>query len=64
LQILENALANQPWLAGKEISLAEFSLGSIVTRCLDFPCELPSLPKLKDWRERLKARPAFKKATA
>lgn len=64
LQILENALATQPWLAGKDISLAEFSLGSIVTRCLDFPCELPSLPKLQDWRGRLVARPAFKKATS
>lgn len=64
LQILENALANQPWLAGKDISLAEFSLGSIVTRCLDFPCELPALPKLKEWRERLNTRPAFKKATS
>lgn len=61
LQILEKALASQPWLAGKDLSLAEFSLASIVTRCLAFPVELPALPKLQDWRDRLLARPAFKK---
>ena len=61
LQILEKALASQPWLAGRDLSLAEFSLASIVTRCLAFPVELPALPKLQDWRDRLLVRPAFKK---
>jgi glutathione S-transferase len=63
LEILEKALASQPWLAGKSLSLAEFCLGPIVHRCLDFPIELPAFPKLKDWRARLVARPAFKKVT-
>lgn len=63
LEILEKALASQPWLGGKELSLAEFSLGPIVIRCLAFPLDLPALPKLKDWCDRLQARPAFKKVT-
>ena len=64
LDILEKALAAQPWLGGPELSLAEFSLGPIVIRCLAFPIDLPALPKLKDWRDRLLARPAFKKVTS
>lgn len=61
LEILEKALATQPWLGGKSISLAEFCLGPIVRRCLDFPVDLPALLKLRDWRDRLLARPAFAK---
>jgi glutathione S-transferase len=32
-------------------------------RCLDFPIALPALGNLRAWREKLKQRPAFKKAT-
>ncbi|HVJ40731.1 MAG TPA: glutathione S-transferase family protein [Dongiaceae bacterium] len=63
LEILEKALTTQPWLGGKSISLAEFCLGPIVRRCLDFPLDLPALPKLGDWRDRLLSRPAFVKVT-
>lgn len=64
LEILEKALATQPWLGGQAISLSEFCLGPIVRRCLDFPVELPALPRLSDWRDRLLARPAFAKVTS
>jgi glutathione S-transferase len=64
LQLLDAHLARQPYLAGKEISIADIALGPIVARCLDFPIERPDLPNLTAWRERLAQRPAFKKATA
>jgi glutathione S-transferase len=64
LQLLDAHLARQPYLAGKEISIADIALGPIVARCLDFPIEQPDLPNLTAWRERLAQRPAFKKATA
>ena len=64
LQILDAQLAKQPYLAGKEMSVADIALGPIVARCLDFPIDRPALANLKAWRERIAARPAFKKATA
>jgi glutathione S-transferase len=64
LQLLDAHLARQPYLAGKEMSLADIAMGPIVARCLDFPIERPDLPNLKAWRERIAQRPAFKKATA
>ena len=61
LLILEGALGPDPYLAGPEITLAEFSLGPIVRRCLDFPVDRPPLPKVNAWRQRLAARPVFAK---
>jgi glutathione S-transferase len=53
--------AGGPWIAGTSMSLADIALAPIVHRCLDFPIELPAVPKLKAWRETIAARPAFKK---
>ncbi len=64
LQLLDNHLAKQPYLAGDAFSVADIALAPIVARCLDFPIDLPTLPHLKAWRERIASRPAFKKATA
>jgi glutathione S-transferase len=62
LTILDGALADRPWLAGADFSLADICLGPIVHRCLDFPVELPTLERLKGWRSNIVARPTFKKA--
>ena len=64
LSILEKASAGKPFIAGNALTLADIALGPIVHRCLDFPIELPALPGLKAWRDRLKAKPSFQKATA
>ncbi len=64
LLLLDAHLAKQPYLAGTEFSIADIALAPVVARCLDFPVELPALPNLKAWRERIAARPAFGKATA
>ena len=63
LSILDGALAGKAWVAGKDFTIADVALGPIMHRCLDFPIALPALGNLKAWREKLKERPAFKKAT-
>lgn len=63
LSILDGAMAGKAWLAGKDFTLADVALGPIMHRCLDFPIALPALSNLKAWREKLRERPAFKKAT-
>lgn len=63
LDILETGLGAQPWLAGKDMTVADISLGPIVHRCLDFPVDLPGLGAVRAWRTKIAARPAFKKAT-
>ena len=64
LSILEKASAGKPFITGNALTLADIALGPIVHRCLDFPIELPALPGLKAWRDKLKAKPSFQKATA
>ncbi|MBA4095881.1 MAG: glutathione S-transferase family protein [Rhodospirillum sp.] len=63
LSILDGALVGKAWVAGKDFTIADVALGPIMHRCLDFPIALPALSNLKAWREKLKERPAFKKAT-
>jgi glutathione S-transferase len=63
LDILEKGMAGRPWLAGDNFSLADICLGPIVVRCLEFPIELPGVNGLRVWRDKITARPAFKKAT-
>ncbi len=64
LKLLDGQLAKQPYLAGSEFSIADISFAPIIARCLDFPVDLPPLAHLKEWRERIAARAAFRKATA
>lgn len=63
LAILDGAMAGKAWIAGGDFTLADVALGPIMHRCLDFPIALPALGNLKAWREKLKQRPAFRKAT-
>jgi glutathione S-transferase len=63
LQLLDSQLATHPYIAGEALSIADIALAPIVARCTGFPIELPALPNLKAWQERIASRPAFKKAT-
>jgi glutathione S-transferase len=63
LDILEGGMGGRPWIAGNAITIADICLGPIVHRCLEFPVELPGLAGVRAWREKIAARPAFKKAT-
>jgi len=63
LDILEGGMGGRPWIAGNAMTIADICLGPIVHRCLDFPVDLPGLAGVRAWREKILARPAFKKAT-
>ncbi len=62
LEILDRGMAGNPWAVGANFSLADIALAPVVHRCLDFPVDLPALPKLRAWRDKVVQRPAFKKA--
>jgi glutathione S-transferase len=59
--IAEDALQDQPYLAGAELSLAEIVLGTQIYRWFNLPIERPALSHLRAWYERLRERPGFKK---
>ena len=62
LTILDKTM--KKWIAGDEITIADFCLAPIVHRCLRFPIELPDLPNVQRWDGVISTRQAFKKATA
>ena len=62
LAILDKSM--KKWVAGDDITIADFCLGPIVYRCLRFPVELPELPNLQRWDAAIASRQAFKKAIA
>lgn len=64
LTILEKGTTGKPFLAGDDLTLADICLAPIVHRCLEFPIELPPLPGIRAWRDKVVARMAFKRATA
>ena len=59
--IVDDALADRPYLAGDELTLAEIVLGTLVYRWHAFPIERPPLKNLRAWYERMRTRPGFKK---
>jgi glutathione S-transferase len=59
-EIVDDALANQPFLAGQTLSLAEIVMGTHIYRWFNYPIERPSMPNLRAWYDRLSARPGFK----
>jgi glutathione S-transferase len=64
LEILDKTMAGKSFVAGDSFTLADIAMGPIAHRCLDFPIALPALGNLRAWRDKLKEKPAFKKATA
>jgi glutathione S-transferase len=58
--IVDEALAESPYLAGDALSLAEIVMGTLVYRWHAFPVERPPLRRLRSWYEGMRKRPAFK----
>jgi glutathione S-transferase len=59
-RILEDQLKDgKPYVAGRELTLADISLGMFVHRWYSYPVERPSMPHLKAWYDRLGTRPAY-----
>lgn len=62
LVMADAALAKAPWLSGPRFAMGDIPLGSFIYAWFEMPIERPALPHLLDWYERLKTRPAYRKA--
>lgn len=61
LAIADATLAQQPWLSGERFAMGDIPLGSFAYAWFEMPIERPALPHLRDWYERLRQRPAYRK---
>jgi len=57
--IVENQLANRPYLAGNAFTMADIPMGVALHRWFLLPIERPAYPRLAAYYDRLKQRPAF-----
>ena len=57
-------LAHHPYLAGDELTLADFPWGPFVHRWFNMAFERPEVPHLRAWYDRLLERPAYKEYLA
>jgi len=62
LRIPEQVLARQPWLSGAAFGMGDIPLGSFIYAWFEMSIERAPTPHLSAWYERLKARPAYRKA--
>ncbi len=62
LAIPDRALADRPWLSGEAFAMGDIPLGCFAYAWFEMPILRPELPHLEAWYERLKARPAYRKA--
>jgi glutathione S-transferase len=60
--MVNEALALQPYLTGEKFGVGDIPLGCFAYAWFEMPIDRPDLPHLKDWYERLKARPAYQKS--
>ena len=63
-QFLEAHLAKNRWFAGNELTMADFQMSFAVEALLMRASELGDFPKLKAYQERMRARPAYRRAEA
>jgi glutathione S-transferase len=61
LPILEQTLARQPYVAGRDFTMGDIPIGCEVQRYMRVPIERPAFPAVQAWFERLCQRPAFVK---
>jgi glutathione S-transferase len=61
---LDDGLRDGPWLAGDHISLADLDIAPFVQRLgvIDLFDHVQARPRVHDWFERLRARPAYARA--
>ena len=62
LAMADQALADKPYLSGDEIGMGDIPLGSFIYAWFEMPIERAPQPHLQAWYERLKQRPAYRKA--
>jgi glutathione S-transferase len=61
-RLLDAALADQDWLSGADLSLADIAWMPNVHRMMLMEWPLERYPHLSEWFERVKARPSYQKA--
>jgi len=62
LAVVDQALAEHPYLSGDEIGMGDIPLGSFIYAWFEMPIERPPLSNLQAWYTRLQQRPAYRKA--
>ncbi len=62
--ILETQLAEQPYVAGPELTIGDIALGYAPHRWFKLPVERRDLPNVKGWYARLCERPAYRQHIA
>ena len=59
LAILNNLLADRPFLMGDQLTIADIPVGALMYRYYNLAIPRPKLPHLEAWYGRLMARPAY-----
>jgi glutathione S-transferase len=59
-QLLDGILADQPFLVGEQLSLADIPAGTSLYRYFELDIDHPKLPNVYAWYERLRQRPAYR----
>ncbi len=59
-RLLDDVLAERPFLAGEELSLADIPAGTSLYRYFELDIERPATPNVTAWYRRLQERPAYR----
>jgi glutathione S-transferase len=59
-ELLDRMLAEQPYLAGNALTLADIPAGTALYRYFELDIERPSVPNVEAWYRRLQDRPAYR----
>ena len=59
-RLLDGVLAERPFLAGEELSLADIPAGTSLYRYFELDIERPATPNVSAWYRRLQERPAYR----
>lgn len=60
MALLDQVLADRPWLGGAHFGLADIPAGTSLFRYFGIPIERPSVPNVEAWYRRLTERPAYR----
>jgi glutathione S-transferase len=60
LRLLDQALADRPFLAGDQLTLADIPVGTSLYRYFNLEIDRPNVPHVEAWYDRLLQRPAYR----
>ena len=61
MAMLDQALTQHPWLSGEQFGVADIAPAPMIYGLLNLDVSWHALPHMRDWYNRLTARPAFQK---